>query len=83
MRVGMALVVRPSIYSDKHTSTYEEIKILPPIVSERANFHLRFMKPLPCLPTHCSVTQEIQRLSYNFHNMLDFLKLLLRSDNKQ
>ena len=37
MRVGMLLVVRPYvhyIYSDKHTSTREEIKISPPNLSE-------------------------------------------------
>ena len=38
MRVGMVLVVRPYvhhiIYSDKHTSVCEEIKISPPNLSE-------------------------------------------------
>ena len=39
------------IYSDKHTNAREEIKISPPNLSKGANFHLRFMIPLPCLLT--------------------------------
>ena len=42
MQVGMLLVVRPYvhyIYSDKHTSTHEEIKISPPNLPEGSSFH--------------------------------------------
>ena len=42
MRVGMVLFVRPYdtiyIYSDKHTSSREEIKISPPNLPDEARF---------------------------------------------
>ena len=45
MRLGMVLVVRPYdriniyIYSDKHTSSLEEIKISPPNLFEGGSLH--------------------------------------------